>query len=166
MQQKIVFIFSSFIPLYGRLRRLVCPSFCIVCPLRLPLFSIVKWSVWPDWAIYWTLGYFLEPLATINLLKSPTFLGNFYKVVKIYEFWATFIDIWQFFSGHTESGAHHRRRRRIITGQQWKKWNCTSCCSALLGMVILGNKAASEREQLNLATAQCFFWLLLGLCFA
>ena len=117
MQQKIVFIFSSFIPLYGRLRRLVCPSFCIVCPLRLPLFSIVKWSVWPDWAIYWTLGYFLEPLATINLLKSPTFLGNFYKVVKIYDFWATFIDIWQFFSGHTESEQTNKQWKTFIEAQ-------------------------------------------------
>ena len=34
-------------------------------------------AVWPDWAIYWTLGKFLLPLATINLPKSPTFLGNF-----------------------------------------------------------------------------------------
>ena len=57
--------------------------------------------VWPDLAIYWTLGNFLKPLATINFPKSPTFLGNFCKWVKIYHFWATFIDIWWFFSGHT-----------------------------------------------------------------
>ena len=44
------------------------------------------WVVWPDWAIYWTLGEFLKPLATINLPKSPTFLGNFYEGVKIYHF--------------------------------------------------------------------------------
>ena len=38
----------------------------------------------PDWAIYWTLGKFLKPLGTINLPKSPTFLGNFCKgVIKI-----------------------------------------------------------------------------------
>ena len=43
----------------------------------------VIWSaVWPDWAIYWTLGKFLKPLATTNLPKSPTFLGNFCKGVK------------------------------------------------------------------------------------
>ena len=42
--------------------------------------------VWPDWVIYWTLGNFLKPLATINLPKSPTFLGNFCKGVKIYNF--------------------------------------------------------------------------------
>ena len=42
--------------------------------------------VWPDWAIYWILGSFLKPLATINLTKSPTFLGNFCKGVKIYHF--------------------------------------------------------------------------------
>ena len=39
--------------------------------------------------------------------KSPTFLGNFCKGYKIYhfsseiKFWATFIDIWRFLSGHT-----------------------------------------------------------------
>ena len=32
------------------------------------------------------LGNFLETLARINLPKSPTFLGNFSKVVKIYHF--------------------------------------------------------------------------------
>ena len=58
-------------------------------------------SVCPDWTIYWILGKFSKPLATINLPKSPTFLGNFCKGVKIYHFWATFIDIWWFYSGHT-----------------------------------------------------------------
>ena len=41
-------------------------------------------SVWPDWAIYWTLGNFLKPLATINLPTSPTLSGNFCKVVKFF----------------------------------------------------------------------------------
>ena len=31
-------------------------------------------------------GQVLKPLATINLPKSPTFLGNFCKGVKIYHF--------------------------------------------------------------------------------
>ena len=35
---------------------------------------------------FWTLGKFLKPLATINLPKSPTFLGNFCKGVNIYHF--------------------------------------------------------------------------------
>ena len=43
-------------------------------------------SVWPDLAIFRTLGNFLKPLATINLAKSPTFLGNFCKGFKIYPF--------------------------------------------------------------------------------
>ena len=30
-------------------------------------------AVWPDWAIYWTLGNFLKPLGTINLSKSLRF---------------------------------------------------------------------------------------------
>ena len=42
--------------------------------------------MWPDWAIYWTLGNFLRPLAAINLPKSSTFLGNFCKGVKIIHF--------------------------------------------------------------------------------
>ena len=33
--------------------------------------------VWPDRAIYWTWDKFLKPLATINLPKSPAFLGIF-----------------------------------------------------------------------------------------
>ena len=48
-----------------------------------------KWvlvTVWPDWAIYWTLENFLKPLVTIILLKSPSFLGNFCKCVKIFNF--------------------------------------------------------------------------------
>ena len=43
-------------------------------------------SVWPDWVIYWTLGNFLKPLATINLPKSTTLFGIFYKCVQIFHF--------------------------------------------------------------------------------
>ena len=35
------------------------------------------WSVWPDVAIFWTLGNFLKPLATIYLPKSPNILRQF-----------------------------------------------------------------------------------------
>ena len=41
-----------------------------------------RWPVWPDLATYWTLGNFLKAVATITLPKSPTFLGNFSKIVK------------------------------------------------------------------------------------
>ena len=64
--------------------------------------------MWPDWVIYWTLGNFLKPLATINLSTSPTFLGNFCKGVKIFYFYSEIIfrqrlnDIWRFFTGHTD----------------------------------------------------------------
>ena len=40
----------------------------------------------PDVAIYWTLGNFLKPLVTINMPKSPTFVGKFCKEVKMYHF--------------------------------------------------------------------------------
>ena len=43
-------------------------------------------AVWPDWAIYWTLGYFLKPLAKINSPKSPTFWSIFCKGIKTYHF--------------------------------------------------------------------------------
>ena len=39
--------------------------------------TYTKQAVWPDWAIYWTLGNFSKSVATISLHKSPTFLGNF-----------------------------------------------------------------------------------------
>ena len=42
--------------------------------------------VWPDWVIYWTLGHFSKPVATISLPKSLTFLGDFCKGVKIFNF--------------------------------------------------------------------------------
>ena len=40
------------------------------------------WPVWQDWVIYWTLGNFSKPLATISLPKSPTFLDNFAMMSK------------------------------------------------------------------------------------
>ena len=57
-------------------------------PIKSLTRCVVKYlgTVWPDWAIYWTSGNFLKPLATINLPKSHTFLGNFCKDVKIYHF--------------------------------------------------------------------------------
>ena len=42
--------------------------------------------VWPDWAIYCTLGNFSKPVATINLPNLPTYSGNFCKGVKIFRF--------------------------------------------------------------------------------
>ena len=54
-------------------------------------------TVWPDWVIYWNSCNFSKPAATISLPKSPTFLDNFSKGVKMRNnFWATFIDIWRF----------------------------------------------------------------------
>ena len=64
-------------------------------------------SVWPDWAIYWTLGNFWKPVATISLPKYLTFLGDFCKGVKIIYFSSEIIfgqlliDIRRLFTGHT-----------------------------------------------------------------
>ena len=59
---------------------------CFIRPLCNLGSHTLFWPVWPDRAIYLTLGNFVKPLATINLPKSPTFLGNFCKGVKIYHF--------------------------------------------------------------------------------
>ena len=48
--------------------------------------KLMSHSVLPCWEIYVTLGKFLKHLATINLPKYPTFVGNFCKDVKIYHF--------------------------------------------------------------------------------
>ena len=61
--------------------------------------------VWLDWTIFWTLGNFLKPLKTINLSNSLTFLGNFWKCVKIYlflvkSFLGNFYRHFSIFSGH------------------------------------------------------------------
>ena len=42
--------------------------------------------VWPYWAIYCTLGNFTKSVPAIHLPKSPTFLGNVCKGVKIINF--------------------------------------------------------------------------------
>ena len=64
--------------------------------------------VWPDWAIYWTLGNFSKLLAKISLPKSPKFFGKFCKGLKIFNFLVkSFLGnfyryfIWRLFTGHT-----------------------------------------------------------------
>ena len=41
-------------------------------------------AVWPDWAIYCTLGNFSKYVAAIILPKLRTLIGNFYKVGKCF----------------------------------------------------------------------------------
>ena len=78
-------------------------------PAHAPSYCVLQWwssrAVQPDWAIYWTLGNFLNLLATINLPKtfckgvkinhfpSEIILGNFYWHLEI-------------FSGHTAQDAN------------------------------------------------------------
>ena len=97
-------------------------------------------SVWPDWAIYWTLGNFLKPLATVELSQSHTFLDNFCKYVKIYHFSSEIIfgqflyTFGDFFSGHTDSRSLvwwslEFRTLCIVSGKitsSDKSWNCSS----------------------------------------
>ena len=64
----LIFLLKSF------LGNFLLVTLCARCP------------VWPDWAIFSTLGKFFKPLATINLPKTLTFLGNFCKGIKIYHF--------------------------------------------------------------------------------
>ena len=69
----------------------ICLSFIVYLPLLVRNYLRYSGSVWTDWAIFCTLGKFLKPLATTNLPKSPTFLGNFCKGVKIYHFYSEII---------------------------------------------------------------------------
>ena len=65
--------------------------------------------MWPDWALYYTLGNFSKPVEKIILPKSPTFLANLCKVVKIFHFAREIIlgNFLQFFTGHTGSAMNH-----------------------------------------------------------
>ena len=55
-------------------------------PFLLSTLPLYLCPVWPDWAIYWTLGNFLKPLAVINFLVK-SFLGDFYSHLAIF-FWS------------------------------------------------------------------------------
>ena len=81
-------------------------------------YKSIPWvSVWPDWTIYWTLGNFSQPLATFTLPKSPTFLRNFCKGVKIFNFSSEIIfgqllqTFGDFFTGHTDGEINKERER-------------------------------------------------------
>ena len=100
-----------------------------LCELQRKVFErererVGKEAVWPDWAIYWTLGHFSKPAATISLQKSPTFLFSLYKGLKIFNFSSEiifgqlFMNIWQLFTGgHT---ARENGREREI--KDWRSW--------------------------------------------
>ena len=91
----------------------ISPFFCFHLLVHWSMCSEILWlkslylPVWPDLAIYWTLGNFSKPLAKINWPKSLTFRRQLLcrcqniSFFKWNHFWATFIDIWRFFSGHT-----------------------------------------------------------------
>ena len=100
-----------------------------------PFLPSVYLPVWPDWAIFCSLGNFLKPLAPINLLKSPTFLGNYCKGVKIYHFSCELIfgqlllTFANFYAGHTV-------RYPLNLGARFALLTCYSTLDFLL--IILG----------------------------
>jgi len=76
---------DTYLPI-GPVQMLIINIMLVSGPAIGIVLQVVILPVSSDLAIYWTLGNFLKPLATINLPKSPTFLGNFCKGVKIYHF--------------------------------------------------------------------------------
>ena len=72
----------------GRGRRLSRRQPVLPQPKWSPSSHFVVWviTVWSDWAIYWILGNFSKSVASIILPKLPTFLGNFCKGVKNFNF--------------------------------------------------------------------------------
>ena len=83
--------------------------------------EVIWQEVWPDWAIFCTLCNFLKPLATINIPKSPTFLGNFCKGLKIYHFSREIILHFYrhlaIFSGHTALTKELHAKVNLFTSQ-------------------------------------------------
>ena len=72
-------------------------------------------AVWPDWAIYCTLGNFSKPMVTIILPKLPIFLAIFCKGFKIFHFSSEFIlgqHLATFYWSHW------------LKGWNWSGWPC------------------------------------------
>ena len=91
------------------------------------------WPVWPNWAIYWTLGNILKPLAKINLPKSSTFLGNFCKgvIFLVISFLGNFyrhlsIFFWShwYWSSSWDMNIHYFTKWPNLSC--WNKMNCTT----------------------------------------
>ena len=98
-------------------------------PFNNPLTEGGAWAVWPDLAIYWTLGKFLKSLAPIYFPEAPTFLGNFCNGVKIFQvksFLGNFyrhlaIFIWSHWAWVWPDLSLFERSWRQITSQKWPK---------------------------------------------
>ena len=113
-------------------------------------------SVWPDWAIYWTFGKFLKPLATINLPKSPKLLGNFCKGVKIIflvkSYLGNFIDVWRFFYGHNAHGSSPPAN--IMKASNVQCFNCNCIGEFCPPYDVTSSPAWATTLELHLARAQ------------
>ena len=86
--------------------------------------------MWPDLAIYCTLGNFWKPVATIILPKMPTFLENFWKGVKIISFfkWNNFGQLFQ------HSIKYYSKRYRLLEIQYSQIFIFMSCLSFSLDL--------------------------------
>ena len=67
--------------------------------------------------------------ATINLFKSPTFLGNFCKGVKIYHFYSeiilgNFYRHYEIFSGHTAPAWKCNERTGSLSSRRCRRTDC------------------------------------------
>ena len=71
------------------------------------------------WRFFWTLGTFLKPLATINLSKSPTFLGKFREGVKIFHFSSEIIFLGNFYRHLAISSGHTDQHVMVSLGHCW-----------------------------------------------
>ena len=79
------------------------------------------WSVWPDWAIYCTLGNFSKPWQDIFFPNCPHFQSIFVKVSKSFiilvkSFLGNFYWHLAIFTGHT---VHHIKRASIIAQAEY-----------------------------------------------
>ena len=75
-------------------------------------------------------------MATTSLPKSPTFLGKVSKslIFKWNHFWATFIDIWWIFTGHT---AFDKPKEDLVEGAEIVEGRRDQCHKHSTGICVL-----------------------------
>ena len=114
--------------------------------------------MWPDWAIYRTLGNFLKALATINLPKTSTFFGNFCKGVNFFNLsseiiFGNFYRHLAIFSGHTDGSSH------VVSVLVFYSFNASGLSEwpKILSSIFVGIRLARAKIMLKLIKCLAIF---------
>ena len=109
--------------------------------------------VWPDWAIFWTLGNLLKPLATINLPQFSPFLSNLCKGVKSIHF-----------SSETFLGNFYRHLA-IFIWSQCHSFNCATTATLKLFDKVTATFHCIDHKLIVLLEVPSSAFAILGLFF-